>query len=49
MNKHCKWTEDNDGNHDTECEQKFAFIDAGPVENGFKFCPYCGKRLQVKP
>lgn len=31
---------------------EFEFADDGPKANGFKFCPYCGKKLvehKVKP
>ncbi len=41
----CEWTEDEDGNWDTECGEKHTFIDGGPRENGAKFCCYCGFAL----
>lgn len=40
----CEWTEDEDGNWDTACDNKDRFIEGGPYENGMKFCCYCGKR-----
>jgi hypothetical protein len=29
----------------TDCGGAFNFSEAGPEENGFQFCPYCGKSL----
>jgi predicted RNA-binding Zn-ribbon protein involved in translation (DUF1610 family) len=43
----CRWTWDNE-KWDTACGEAFTFIDGGPVENGMKFCPYCGKQLAVR-
>ena len=45
--KACAWRQDSEGNWDTDCHNCFVFIDAGPVENGFEFCPYCGGCLQI--
>lgn len=39
----CLWQQDEDGNYDTECGNRFVFIYGTPEDNGFKFCPYCGK------
>jgi len=44
----CEWKQDQDGNWDTGCKNAFIFTDGGPWENGFNFCPYCGKRIGVK-
>ena len=42
----CDWSNDEDhGKWDTSCGQAFYFIDDGPTENGFRFCPYCGGTL----
>jgi hypothetical protein len=46
--KKCEWREDGDGNWATGCDSMFTFTDAGPAENEFKFCPYCGGRLHIK-
>ena len=35
---HSKW--------DTDCENGFYFESGSPEENGFKNCPYCGKRIK---
>ena len=45
MSETCKWTEDENGEYDTECGHKFEFIYDGPVENGAIFCQYCGKKI----
>ena len=47
MDKRCEWREDEDGNWGTGCDNIFVFIDGGPPENGFYFCPYCGEKLCV--
>lgn len=47
MDKTCEWKEDPEGNWDTGCKKYFTFIDEGPAENGFEFCPYCGGRLTI--
>jgi len=45
----CAWTEDVDGNYDTDCGQMFCFIEGGPSENKMRFCCYCGLVLVVVP
>jgi len=45
----CKWTQDSDGLWDTSCGNRFEFYDGGPVENDFRWCPYCGKTLIDHP
>ena len=42
----CKWTENENGLWETDCNDSFEFYSSGPVENGMKFCPYCGKPLE---
>lgn len=35
---------------DTQCGQAFQFTNDGVKENGFKFCPFCGKPIaEEKP
>lgn len=44
----CVWYLDDIGGEsawETDCHHTFEFNDDGPVENGFKFCPYCGVAL----
>lgn len=43
----CAWTEDEDGDWDTACDNKHCFAIDGPTENEYKYCPYCGKPIQV--
>jgi rRNA maturation endonuclease Nob1 len=31
----------------TECNNTHQFIVDGPVENKYKFCPYCGKQIKT--
>ena len=45
----CAWGKDEDGIYQTDCGECFVFNDDGPKENGFKFCPYCGKTLKSSP
>ena len=41
----CRWKYDNAyGYYDTACGNAVSF-DAGIKDNGFLYCPYCGKRL----
>ena len=50
MNAECQWTEEEDyggGPWETSCGHLFEFTDAGPDENGFKFCCWCGKPLDA--
>lgn len=44
----CKWEYDDDDFWEASCGDAFMFADAGPFENNFKFCPYCGKPLVVE-
>ena len=48
MNGYCEWVYDS--NHEywgSECGDDFAFNCDGPIENGFKFCPFCGEKIKV--
>jgi hypothetical protein len=42
----CEWHDDG-GCYTATCDPStsFHFDDDGPLENGFKFCPYCGRPL----
>jgi hypothetical protein len=44
--KTCTWTEDSDGNWETDCGETFILNDGTPKENHMKFCCYCGKPLK---
>ena len=41
----CVWSEDDEGNWFTNCDNAFTFIDGSPYGNEMKFCCYCGKGL----
>ena len=46
----CTWTQ-NDDEDDSYwaaacCDRLFVFNDGTPSENGFAFCPYCGRELR---
>ena len=45
----CNWEEKWSGQWETDCGQAFEFIDLGPSENGFIYCPYCGIRISEQP
>ncbi len=44
----CTWTQDDDESDtwDTSCGGAFTLIDDTPENNGFKFCCYCGKKVE---
>lgn len=44
----CAWVETEDGQWETECMEIFEFNDGTPDENGFKFCPYCGTKIEER-
>ncbi len=41
----CRWHSDGADCWETECDHNFYFTEGGPLENGFKFCPYCGHKI----
>lgn len=44
----CVWTPTDDGVWETDCRHAFEFDEtAGPLEGCFRFCAYCGRRLEV--
>lgn len=48
--KTCVWEYcSDDGTWSTECGETFLYGWECPVAHNFKFCPYCGKPLEVKP
>ena len=44
-NETCSWSQDEDGNWTTGCGGMFIVTEGTPLENGMKFCCYCGKAL----
>lgn len=42
----CGWNYDElDAAWITDCGNLFVFVDGFPSDNGFDFCPYCGRKL----
>jgi len=42
---YCEWKEDRDGIWHTSCNQTFFFDSGDAIDNGFLYCPFCGRRL----
>lgn len=44
----CKWNlEDAEGNlYATECENRQLIFEGTPKENGYRYCPYCGRKIK---
>ena len=47
--QHCVWTEDADDAWDTDCGERFAFVEGGPEEHDFEYCCFCGAALLAEP
>ena len=47
----CEWRhEKSDDTYETECENIFSLMNDGTLEdNGYRFCPYCGDQIVLKP
>ena len=45
----CMWKENYEESWHTECGRVAHSENSGPLESGFKFCPYCGKELVESP
>lgn len=45
----CEWKlEDEEANlHLTGCQQRQLIFEGTPKENGYRYCPYCGKKIKV--
>lgn len=42
----CEWLGNDDGTWNPSCDgEAFIFNDGGPLENKFRFCPYCAKPI----
>lgn len=47
--KYCTWSEDYiDDYWYSDCNNQYVFTDGGPKDNGFIYCPYCGRKLRQK-
>jgi len=44
----CEWVEDEEGIWETSCGNTHMLLAGTPIENQFKFCPYCGSKLEEK-
>ncbi len=51
----CTWNEDDEGIWLSDClfdgkdvSGLFEFTTGGPVDNGFRFCPYCARSIAQK-
>ncbi len=44
----CRWSMDEDGTWTGGCGIVWQFEHAGPVENGVRFCPRCGRLLKCE-
>lgn len=43
----CKWKLEEEGNlYVTECENRHLTFDGTPAENGYRYCPYCGRKIK---
>lgn len=47
----CEWMPEDESSdwYNSECGMSFIFNDGSATENGFKFCPRCGKKLKDIP
>ena len=46
----CKWEYDDIHDYyETECENAFVFIEGRNTDNGFIYCPYCGRKIEESP
>ena len=45
----CKWKlEDAEGNlYATECKNRKLIFEGTPKENGYRYCPYCGRKIKA--
>jgi hypothetical protein len=45
----CEWALDDDGNYSTGCGQAFVIEWGDLDENGYKYCPTCGRKIHYTP
>jgi hypothetical protein len=51
LEKPCKWTDKSseyESSYSTGCGSAFEFEAEGIEEHGFKFCPFCGGRIEAE-
>lgn len=45
----CTWKYNEDEYYyETSCERVLMFAADGPTENGYLYCPFCGKKIHVE-
>lgn len=50
MDNVCVWTKESSFDieyYETECEHSFVFTCDDILENGFKYCPFCGRAIKT--
>ncbi len=50
MSRYCGWRRvdsPEESYWDTTCGNAFEFMADGPMENKFKYCPYCGSPIAI--
>jgi DNA-directed RNA polymerase subunit RPC12/RpoP len=49
MSNECTWINNDDDPcyYETSCGEAFNFFTGEVKENGFKFCPYCGSKIDT--
>jgi len=51
MPEKCQWNrkveDERSDVYTTSCDHEFMFYDGTFEENGYKFCPYCGKEIEL--
>ena len=47
--KYCNWKQDEEDNYETDCgdDEIFSITDGTPKQNKMKYCPYCGKIINI--
>lgn len=46
--KKCNWKADrpfDEQIYETDCGKAFVFIDGGPAQNDYFYCPFCGQEI----
>ena len=47
VERECQWRDNSEGVYDTSCGNSFLTIDGSAKECGFKYCVYCGGKINV--
>ena len=46
MSEYCIWKQTKDESWYNSHGQMVMLFEDGPIENGFKFCPHCGREIK---